>query len=87
MSKTHSFGLSGSIATIAVVLLASAAPAADVKIPAPAALSKCVLPDPDAPLAATARCRDSISQRRRGCLPPLGLPESLTRRADGKCAP
>jgi hypothetical protein len=59
MSKAHSFGLSRSIiVTVATVLLASAAPAADVKILQPAALTKCVLPDPDAPLGATARCRD-----------------------------
>jgi len=50
MSKAHSFELSGGAITIvAVVLLASAAPAADVKILPPSALTKCVLPDPDAP--------------------------------------
>jgi hypothetical protein len=90
MSKAHSFGLSGSAITT-VVLLASAVLAADVKILQPSALTKCVLPDPDAPPAATARCRDgtySFSQRRRGtCSNHLGVAESLTRRADGKCAP
>jgi|SRR5580704_1770637 hypothetical protein len=71
MSKTHSFGLCRSgigqtplrwapaIATIAAVLLAGTAFAADVKIPKSAPLGKCVLPDPDAPLGATAGCRDS----------------------------
>ena len=91
MSKAHSFGLSRSaIVTVAVALLASAAPTADVKIPPPAALTKCVLPDPDAPPAATARCRDgtySFGHSRGTCSNHLGVAESLTRRADGKCAP
>ena len=52
------------VALVAAVLLASAAPAADVKVP----LSKCTLLDPAAPVGATARCRDgtySFSQRQR----------------------
>ncbi|MGP0093827.1 MAG: DUF3761 domain-containing protein [Xanthobacteraceae bacterium] len=91
MSKTHSFGLSVSTITIvAVVLLASAAPAAELKIPQPAPLARCVLPDPDAPLGATVRCRDGTygfgQHRRATCSHHLGVAESLTRRADGKCA-
>jgi hypothetical protein len=91
MSKTHSFRLSVSaIATVAVVLLASAAPAADLKMLPPAPLTKCVLPDPDAPLGATVRCRDGTygfrQNRRATCSHHLGVAESLTRRADGKCA-
>jgi Protein of unknown function (DUF3761) len=91
MNKNHSCGLSVSaIATVAALLLASAALAADVKIPPPVALTKCVLPDPDAPPAATARCRDgtySFSQHRRGtCSDHLGVAEWLTRHALGKCA-
>jgi hypothetical protein len=91
MSKAHSFELSGGAITIvAGVLLASAAPAADVKILPPSALTKCVLPDPEAPLGATARCRDgtySFGHSRGTCSNHLGVAESLTRRADGKCAP
>ena len=52
------------IAFVAAVLLASAAPAADVKVPE----LKCTLLDPAAPVGATARCRDgtySFSQRQR----------------------
>ncbi|MGP0095130.1 MAG: DUF3761 domain-containing protein [Xanthobacteraceae bacterium] len=80
MSKTHSFGtrishtsfdrvtaLSG-IATLIALFIASPAPAADVKIPSPLP-AKCVLPDVDAPLGATARCGDgtySFSKTRRG---------------------
>jgi uncharacterized protein DUF3761 len=91
MSEAHSFGLSGSaIVTVTVVLFASATPAAEVKLPPPAALTKCVLPDPDAPLAATARCRDgtySFGHSPGACSNHLGVAELLTRRADGKCAP
>jgi hypothetical protein len=45
---------SSAVAVIAAVLLASPAPAADVKVPP----SKCTLPDPAAPVGATARRRD-----------------------------
>jgi hypothetical protein len=91
MSETHSFGLSVSaITTVAVLLLATAAPAAELKIPQLAPLTKCVLPDPDAPLGATVRCRDGTygfgQQRRETCSNHLGVAESLTRRADGECA-
>jgi hypothetical protein len=43
-------------ATVTVILFASAALAADVKIPSLARLTKCVLPDPDAP----PKCRRSL---------------------------
>jgi hypothetical protein len=81
MSETHSFGnrIGDTIfervttlprwAIITALLLASPAPAADVKIPPPPLPVKCTLQDIDAPLGATARCRDgtySISQDRRG---------------------
>ena len=81
MSRTHSFGnrIGHTIfervttllrwAIITALLLASPAPAADVKIPPPATPVKCTLQDIDAPLGATARCRDgtySVSQDRRG---------------------
>jgi Protein of unknown function (DUF3761) len=101
MSETHSFGtrightISDRVTTllrwaiITALLLASPAPAADVKIPLPAIPVKCVLPDVDAPLGATARCGDgtySFCQDRRGtCSHHHGVAEWLTRRADGKC--
>ena len=104
MSKTHSFGLcrsgishtimtplrwASASAIIAALFLMSAAPAADVKIPRPAPPAMCVLPDIDAPLGATARCRDgtySFSQHRRAtCSRHLGVAESLARHGDGKC--
>jgi hypothetical protein len=101
MSETHSFGtrFGHTIfervttlprwAIIIALLTASQAPAADVKIPSPLPV-KCVLPDVDAPLGATARCGDGtyiFNQDRRGACPNhLGVAQWLTRRADGKCA-
>ena len=77
------------VATIAAVLLAGAAPAADLKILQPASPAKCVLPDLDAPPGATARCRDgtySFNQNRReACSHHLGVAEWVTPRVDGKC--
>jgi hypothetical protein len=67
MSNAYSFGFSSSaIAIFAVALLVTAAPAADVRIPPSPPASKCVLPNLDAPPAATANCLDGTSLRRRG---------------------
>jgi opacity protein-like surface antigen len=73
------------IAFVAAVLLASAAPAADVKVPPP----KCTLLDPAAPVGATARCRDgtySFSQHQRAaCSGHRGLEQWLMPTRLGGC--
>jgi|HubBroStandDraft_6_1064221.scaffolds.fasta_scaffold5795462_1 hypothetical protein len=72
-------------ALVAAVLLASAAPAADVEVPAP----KCTLPDPGAPAGATARCRDGTysfgQQRVAACSGHGGIEQWLMPARPGAC--
>jgi hypothetical protein len=77
------------MATVAAAFLKGAALAADVKKTQPAPPAKCVLPDLDAPLSASARCRDgtySFSHHpREACSRHLGVAEWVTPHRDGKC--
>jgi hypothetical protein len=77
------------MATVAAAFLKGAALAADVKKPQPAPPAKCVLPDLDAPLSASARCRDgtySFSQdRRETCTHHLGVAAWVAPRGDSRC--
>jgi hypothetical protein len=73
------------VALVAAVLLVSAAPAADVKVPP----SKCTLLDPAAPVGATARCRDGTysfgQQQRTACSGHHGVEQWLMLTRPGRC--